>query len=165
MRLLIASLILAFVSPSLTHTADVLTVSVRNVATVVSDAEDSDFVFLAVRYDAILQNPKSADLRIAPGFEAVTQVDRLRRGEWGTMHSSDWLDVGKNKYSECKSLRPGQTITFPRVSSPLFLRKTDSDAHSALVLRFHFDSVCAEGENWVIQHLVTEPVEVKIPAW
>jgi len=152
------------------HVTDrpVLTVAVRNATATVADANDSEFLFLDVQFDAVLRHADFVDRHIGPEPVFLTRVDRFRGPEgWEVMSRSSWYDTGDVKYGACTPgpARVGETFVLPNVKANAVLKRNDRDAHSHLVLRFHLEAACKEGDKMFVERLVTEPVDLKVPKW
>jgi hypothetical protein len=144
-----------------------LTVAVRNVTTTLASIQSEGLV-LPVRFDAVVRYQTKVDLHIGTNPVVVTLIERLRGPQdWEARGNFHFDDIGQVKYGACSSGPPreGETLVLPNIDADVLVRRTDENAHSHVVVRFHLRAACKEGDKIFTQPLVTEPVDLKLPKW
>jgi len=141
-------------------------VGTRNMTAKVYRIRGED-VDLSIQFDAIVGRRASGILHVASEPAIVIGVDRLRGESWTTLYSGHWEDIGQERYKACSSgpQRDGDVFIVPNIRAAAFFKTDDAEARSHMVLRFHFLTVCREGDTKFHQFFFTEPVDVKIPRW
>jgi hypothetical protein len=139
-------------------------VTVRNV-TVSVKAVSEDYLVLRVRFEGDLRSQTKRKLRLASEPVLNNAVDRRGPDGWSIMADYHSYFSGDEEYQECRTIKRGDKLHFPHVEATVIVNKNDPDAHTGLVVRFYLTAACKDGTKTPIETLVTEPVDLKIPAW
>jgi hypothetical protein len=139
-------------------------VVVRDVRTNLGYVGSPEFLKLLVRFKATFRNSGNTDIRVAPEPIFMSGVQRQdETGEWRTLQAHHWYDFGQIQYKMCTTVRPGDAFELSEVDTSTVLRKDERPSPAYVVLRFHLESVCKEGDEVFWQVLVTEPVKAEVP--
>jgi len=144
-----------------------LMVGVRNVTTTLGSV-GNDGLTLPIRFDAVVRYQTKLDVHIGTYPIVVTAIERLRGPQdWELRGNFHFDDIGQVKYDACSAgpAREGEILVLPNIDSYVFVRRTDENAHSHVVVRFHGRATCKEGDKMFTQPFVTEPVDLKMPKW
>jgi hypothetical protein len=144
-----------------------LTVGVRNLTTTLGSV-NIEGLALPVRFDAVVRYQTKFDVHIGTHPVFVTAIERLRGPQdWELRGNFHFDDIGQVKYDACSAgpAREGELLVLPNIDSYVFVRRTDENAHSHVVVRFHGRAMCKEGDKMFTQPFVTEPVVLKMPTW
>jgi hypothetical protein len=145
------------------------TVAVHEVTTSSGWIGSAEFVRIVFQFGATLRN--SGPGVIPVGAEPLTSGGaeiRDKAGVWKPQSGGLLVEVldgndPRPKHKTCTVVQAGDSFEFPEVSTNLVLKKQEYPPSTPIVLRFHLYSLCMQGDKLHWQHLVTEPMEVKVP--
>lgn len=136
--------------------------SAHNVSVTRTQTSDSDYVSLAIVFDATVKGPEGSGLRLATEPVVYTRVEQLMGEAWTTVLEPMRVATTPARYRKCQVVKSGELFEFPRVRTDAVLKKASEG--SRVVLRFWLAAAClADDGHLVNQRLVTAPLNVDVP--